>query len=138
MIAAIPLTIVPLILFNILGIVYGAATPPWDNVVFNLPLVGGVAGITLGDLMVLLGIVMLFFEMIRAAQPGPRTIYNHLVSTGVFVVYLIEFILVGFAANATFLILTLIAVFDVAAGFTVSIRTSTRDIALGQTFDGPM
>jgi hypothetical protein len=26
----------------------------------------------------------------------------------------------------------------VAAGFTVSIRTSTRDIALGQTFDGPM
>ena len=138
MIAAVPLTLVPLILFNVLGIVYGAATPPWDNAVFGLPLVAGVAQMTLGDLMVTLGIVMLFFEILKAARPGPRTIVNHLASTAVFVVYLIEVIVVGFAANATFLILTMLAVFDVAAGFTVSIRTSTRDIALGHTIDGAM
>jgi len=136
MIAAIPLTIVPLVLFNLLGIIYGGS--PWGNVVFELPLIAGAAQMTLGDLMVILGIVMLFFEMLKAARPGPRTIINHLVSTGVFVVYLVEFIVAGVAANATFFILTLIAAFDVAAGFTVSIRTSTRDIAFGQTIDGPM
>jgi hypothetical protein len=35
-----------------------------------------------------------------------------------------------------FFILTLIALFDVVAGFSVTIRTATRDIALGHNIDG--
>jgi hypothetical protein len=136
MIAAIPLTIIPLILFNILGFAYGGA--PWGNAILGFPMVSDVRWLlTLGDLMIVLAILMLFFEVLKAARPAPMTVTNHVASTGVFVIYLVEFILAGVAAHSVFFILTAIALFDVVAGFTISIRTATRDIALGHTIDGP-
>lgn len=136
MIATIPLTVIPLILFNVLGFAYGGM--PWENAVFGLTMASGLDWtMSLGDLMILLAVVMLFFELLRAARPAPTTVTNHLASTVVFIIYLIEFILAGVAANSVFFILTVIALFDVAAGFTISIRTATRDIALGHTIDGP-
>ena len=135
MIAAIPLTVVPFILFNVLGFVYGGQ--PWGNVVFGLAMVSGLKWtVSLGDLIILLGLVMLFFELLRAARPGTSTVTNHLASTFVFIVYLLEFILAAVAANSVFFILTVISLFDVAAGFTISIRTARRDIALGSDIDG--
>jgi hypothetical protein len=135
MIAAIPLTVVPLLLFNILGFVYGGS--PWANVVFGLTMVSGLKWtVSLGDLMILLGLVMLFFELLRAARPGTATVTNHLASTVVFVIYRVEFILAAVAANSVFFILTVISLFDVAAGFTISIRTARRDIAVGSSIDG--
>jgi hypothetical protein len=140
MLRYIPLTLIPLILFNILAVTYGMATPPWDNALFSIPLVRGAATITLGDLIVLVGIVTLFLEMMKAARPGSGAIADHLASTGVFIIYLIEFIIAPIAANATFLILTIMAIFDVAAGFTISLRASTRDFSLGggHTLEGPV
>ena len=136
MIAAIPLTVVPLILFNILGFAYGGS--PWDNAVFGLTLGSGSQWtLRLGDLMVVLAIVMLFFELLKAARAAPSTVTNHLVSTLVFIVYLLEFVLADVAANSVFFVLTVIALFDVAAGFSISIRTATRDIAVGPPLDGP-
>jgi hypothetical protein len=38
MLTAIPLTIVPLVLFNVLGYALGGA--PWNNVLFTVPHVG--------------------------------------------------------------------------------------------------
>ncbi len=135
MIAAIPLTVIPLILFNVLGYAYGGS--PWGNVVFDLVMVSGLHWtMTLGDTMIVLAIVMLFFELLRAARPASTTVANHLASTAVFIVYLVEFVLAAVAANSVFFILTVISLFDVAAGFTVSIRTATRDIAVGPTIDG--
>jgi hypothetical protein len=135
MIAAIPLTVFPLILFNVLGFAFGGS--PWENEVFGITMASGLRWtMRLGDLMIVLAIVLLFFELLRAARPATATVTNHLVSTFVFIVYLIEFILAGVAANSVFFILTVIALFDVAAGFTISIRTATRDIALGTTIDG--
>jgi hypothetical protein len=39
------------------------------------------------------------------------------------------------AAHSVFFILTVIALFDVIAGFSITIKTATRDIALGQNVD---
>ncbi|MEX0853849.1 MAG: hypothetical protein WD036_11295 [Bauldia sp.] len=136
MLAVIPLTIIPLVVYNILGFAYGGM--PWANTIVTIPMASGQAWpLALGDLVILLAIVMLFFELLKAARPQPATVSNHLASTVVFIVYLVEFILVGVAADSVFFILTVIALFDVAAGFTISIRTATRDIALGHTIDGP-
>ena len=136
MIAAIPLTVVPLILFNVLGFAYGG--DPWGNVILSFPMASEVSWpLTLGDAMIVFAIVMLFFEVLKAARPAPMTVTNHVASTGVFVIYLVEFILARVAAHSVFFILTVIALFDVVAGFTISIRTATRDIALGHTIDGP-
>ena len=131
MITAIPLTVIPLILFNAIGFAMGG--DPWGNVLFTVPMVSGVGwSVTLFDLMVLLAVVLLFFETLRSAQPARgSTITNHIVSTVVLIVYVVEFIVVPVAANSLFFALTVIALFDVVAGFTISIRTAQRDIAFG-------
>src|SRR5215475_1536160 len=119
MAAAFPLLVIPLILFNIIAF---SINLDWGGEILSIPMVSGTWSISTGDLMVLLGLVMLFFETLKAARPAPRTIANHLASTVVFIIYLIEFILVGAAANSTFFILMALSLFDVVAGFTISIR----------------
>src|SRR5205809_6370505 len=102
---AFPLTLIPFVLFNIIGYIAGGS--PWGNEIFAVPMVGGLWTVTLGDLMLLLGLAMLFFETLKATRPAARAIGNHLASTAVFIVYLIEFILLGVAANSTFFFLML-------------------------------
>ena len=130
MLAAIPLTIIPLIVFNALGFALGGA--PWGNVLFTIPLISGVAwSITISDLMLLLGLAMLFFETLRSAQaPNAANIANHIISTILLIVYIVEFIVVPVAGGSLFFLLTVIALFDVVAGFTISIKTAQRDISL--------
>ncbi|MCR4283042.1 MAG: hypothetical protein NUV72_08465 [Bauldia sp.] len=136
MISAIPLTVIPLILFNAIGFAIGG--DPWENILFAVPMVSGAAwNVTLFDLMILLAVVLLFFETLRSAQPARgATITNHIVSTILLIVYVVEFIVVPVAANSLFFALTIIALFDVVAGFSISIRTAQRDIALGRGLDG--
>jgi len=91
---------------------------------------------SVGDLLVTFAIFLLFFELMKAARSSYNTITNHVLSTIVLIVYIVEFIVAGIAAHSVFFILTLIALFDVVAGFSVTIRTATRDIALGHNIDG--
>jgi hypothetical protein len=130
MLIAIPLTIVPLIVYNILA--FGLGGSPWSDVLFSIPLISGaVWPITIADLMILLGLVALFFEMLRSAQVSTgATIANHIVSTILLVVYIVEFIVVRLAGVSLFFLLTAMALFDVVAGFTISIKTAQRDISL--------
>ena len=53
---------------------------------------------------------------------------DHLLSTFVFVAFLVEFLLVPGAAHSVFFTLMLIALVDVLAGFSVSIRSAGRDV----------
>jgi hypothetical protein len=134
MLYAFPLTLIPFILFNIIGFMSGGAGP-WSNEILAIPMVGGLWIMTWGDLMLVLGLVMLFLETLKAARPAQRAISNHLASTGAFILYLIEFILLGVAANSTFFILMLMSLFDVVAGFTISIRTASRDVTYNRSTD---
>jgi hypothetical protein len=140
MLTAIPLTIVPLILFNVIGYAVGVpadGASPWLKTLFELPLISGEKWpVTPSDLMILLGLVMLFFETLRSAQPARGGIItNHIVSTILLIVYVVEFIIVPIAGDSLFFILTAIALFDVVAGFTISIRTAQRDISFGTGVD---
>ena len=133
---AIPLTVLPLILYNAIGFSLGGE--PWQNELFPVPLVSGMRwAVKLGDVMIVLALAMLFFETLRSARPAhSATITNHIVSTILLIVYIVEFISVGAAATSLFFILTAIALFDVVAGFTISIRTAQRDISFGGGIDG--
>ncbi len=130
MVSAIPLTIIPLILFNIVGYAFGATV--WSNEVFGITMLSAVRwGFTVGDLMIIVAIAALFVEVLRSARGASHTIANHVLSTVILIVYIIEFIVAGLAANSVFFILTIIALFDVVAGFSISIRTASRDISFG-------
>jgi hypothetical protein len=131
MLSAIPLTVIPLILFNVIGFAVGGN--PWGNELFSVPMVSGARWtVTTFDVMILIALVLLFFETLRSASPARgSTVANHIVSTAVLIVYIVEFLAVPVAANSLFFALMAIALFDVVAGFTISIRTAQRDFSIG-------
>jgi hypothetical protein len=131
MINAIPLTVIPLILYNAIG--FAITGEPWGETRFSVPLVSGHAwNVTFADLLTLVALACLFFETLRSAKPAlTSTVTNHIVSTVVLIIYIVELIVVPIAATSLFVVLTAIALFDVVAGFTISIRTAQRDITFG-------
>lgn len=90
--------------------------------------------LTFGDIFVILGLVALFFEIIKAARLGPGTIVDHMLSTAVFIIALIVFLLVPAFGTPAFLLLVIMTLIDVVAGYTVSIFSARRDLSV--TRDG--
>jgi hypothetical protein len=135
MIYALPLTILPLIVYNVVGYSLSGADP-WASELFGITMLSGqVWSLKLGDLLITFAIIILFFEVMKAARTATNTISNHVLSTIVLIIYVVEFIVAGVAAHSVFFILTVIALFDVIAGFSITIKTATRDIALGHNVD---
>lgn len=134
MLASIPLLVVPFILYNIglagfLGA--GAQADPWATELFSFRMMsGGVFSMTLGILMIIIALVLFFVEIVKSTRTSNASVLDHLLSTFVFVAYLVEFLLVQGAATSVFFILMLISLIDVLAGFSVSIRSAGRDVNL--------
>lgn len=129
MLGSIPLLIVPFILYNIgLAGLFGDGDP-WSQVLFSVTMMsGGVWSMTLGDLMILVGLFFLFVEIMKSTRTSNASVVDHLLSTFVFAAFLIEFLLVSGAAHSVFFALMMIALVDVLAGFSVSIRAAGRDV----------
>ncbi|MER8481864.1 hypothetical protein [Mesorhizobium sp. M1322] len=133
MFGAIPLLIVPFVLYNLglLGI-FGGGDDPWASQIFSIRMMsGGVFSMTLGDLILLIGLLLFFVEIVKSTRTRNASIMDHLLSTFVFVAFLVEFLLVKGAAHSVFFTLMVIALVDVLAGFSVSMRAATRDINMG-------
>ncbi|MDQ0315149.1 hypothetical protein [Amorphus orientalis] len=139
MISAVPLTIVPLILYNVIAFVFagGSATSPiWGSELFSLTLVSGHPWTPdLADLIEVVAVCLLGAEIIKATRVHKRSVLDHLVSTVVMVVYVVEFLAVGAAATSTFFLLTVLAIVDVMAGFTISLGAARRDVSV-ESSDG--
>ena len=131
MLTNVPLLIVPFIVYNI-QIFLGGGAASWDNEVISLQMISGMRWtMNLGDVMITVALFLLFFEIIKATRIGANTIVDHLLSTFVFIAFLVEFLLVPDAAHSVFFILMMIALVDVLAGFSISIRAATRDVNIG-------
>lgn len=122
-----------LIAYNILIIASGSsAVDELAASVFSARLMSGAQlVITVGDMFVLVGLVALFLEITASVKTSMDTVVDHAISMLVFVVFLIQFIVFSKAGSATFLILTMMALLDVIAGFTISLSTARRDISVG-------
>lgn len=136
MLTTIPLMIIPFIVYNIIALgFFGGSSlnaDVWQNVIMSINMISGVEWkMTMGDLMITFGLFLLFFEIMKSTRIGSSSIIDHLLSTFVFIAYLVEFLLVSSAAHAVFFILMVITFVDVIAGFTVSIRSATRDVSVG-------
>lgn len=86
--------------------------------------------LTFGDIFLILGLVALFFEIIKSAKLGTGTVVDHMLSTATFIVALIVFLLVPAFGTPAFLLLTIMALVDVVAGYTVSIFSARRDFSV--------
>jgi hypothetical protein len=133
MLSLVPLLIVPFILYN-LGLVglFGAGTGDvWMTPIFSVSMMsGGLWTMKLGDLLITIGLLLLLVEMIKSTRTSNASIVDHLLSTFVFVAFLVEFLLVKGAAEPVFFTLMVISLVDVLGGFSVSLRSSNRDITM--------
>jgi hypothetical protein len=127
-----PLLILPLIIYNVIAFTFMGGSPAgWANQVMTIPMVSGVAwSLTASDLMLAFALACLFFEVLKSTNTGRSSVVEHMLSTLVFVIFLVEFLLVGACASSVFFILMLMAIFDVVAGFTVSITSAGRDVTM--------
>jgi hypothetical protein len=128
----IPLLIIPFILYNLALIgVLGTASDPWRDEIFTAAMIsGGVWTMTLGDILVVIALVLLFIEIVKSTGTSNASIIDHILSTALFVAFLIEFLLVPGAEHSVFFTIMVISLVDVLAGITVSIRSAGRDVNL--------
>ncbi|MFB9949732.1 hypothetical protein ACFFP0_12780 [Rhizobium puerariae] len=134
MLAALPLMIIPLVLYNLamLGILGGGGVGALGNTVSSLQMLSGaVWTMTVGDVLIVVALVFLFVEILKASRNGRGSLLNHMLSMLVFVAYLVEFLLVQDAATQIFFILMTITFVDVIGGFAVAIRSAGRDVSIG-------
>jgi hypothetical protein len=127
-----PLLIVPFLIYNAIGFtLYGGSPAGWATQVFNIRMVSGTEWtLTSGDLLLVVGLVCLFFEVLKSTNTGRSSVIEHMVSTALFVVFLIEFLLAGAAASSVFFLLMMMSLVDVVAGFTISITGAGRDVTM--------
>jgi hypothetical protein len=85
-----------------------------------------------GDLLVLVSLLLLFVEVVKATRTTANEIINHALSMLVFVIALIEFITLKNFATSPFFFIMVMTLFDVVAGYTISIVAAEHDLGLGR------
>ncbi len=133
MFAAFPLLALPVLLYNLVALVGGAAAPTrlaGEIATFEMAS-GAVWSVSTGDLLLSLALVVLFVELLKSANSRRVAIINHGLSLVLFVICLIEFLLGAPFATSVFFLLTVMVLLDVLAGFIVSIIAARRDVDFG-------
>lgn len=128
-----PLMIIPLVLYNLYSFnLLSVGEADWAADFASFQMISDTTfTLSHGGLVITVALALLFFEILKATRTAQSTIVDHLLSTVVFIVYLIQFIVDPAAATTTFFICTIIAALDVVAGYSISIRVASRDV----TFD---
>jgi hypothetical protein len=132
--AAVPLMLIPFILYNLdmIGLFGSGGIASLQTEVISVNMMSGATWkMSLGDLFIVISLVILFLEIFKATRRSSLALLDHLFSMALFVVFLVEFLLVAGAATQIFFILMLISLVDVIAGFTVSIKSAGRDVSIG-------
>ncbi len=116
-----PLLLIPLAIYNI--IVFLMPGVSLTETLVSVPLTSGASwALTMSDVLVALGILMLLLEVIKGARPGAKYLTDHLLSLIVFGAALAEFLLWPRFANSTYFLLTLLAFTDFVTSVSLSVR----------------
>ena len=126
---AFPLLLIPFAFFNIA--VFLLDMPLGDeekSAVFTIPLASEATlppifdrsmPVTLGDLIVAIGILLLYVEMIKSVRPGGKSMVDHLLSFILFLVMAGELVFVPRATSPTLLLLAVLGFVDFITGISV-------------------
>ncbi len=129
MILSLPWVVLSVIAYNAITF---ATDMKFDAVIFEAGMLSGNIWVfTLGDLILAGTLMLLFIEILKATRTGGNSLVDHALSTVVFIICLIEFLVVPEAATSLFFFITIVALIDVIAGFSVTIRAARRDFAVG-------
>lgn len=138
MFAALPLLALPVLAYNLIALTLAGgfssveASIRMSEPLFEIAMKGEVQWpVTLSDLLLLAGLVVLFIELLKSTTSRRTAIVNHALSMLLFVVCLVEFLLAPAFATSAFFLLTIMVLLDVLAGFIVTIVSARRDIDFG-------
>lgn len=135
MIAAIPLLLLPVLIYNVIvltlpgGFTAIDAAGRMDQQLFAVRMTSHIDwSVSLGDLLLAAALVVLFIELLKSTTSQRIAIVNHALSLLLFIICLVEFLLAPAFATSTFFLLSLMTLLDVLAGFIVTIVAARRDI----------
>jgi hypothetical protein len=120
-----PLLLIPLAIYNI--IVFLMPGVSLAEPLVKLTLMSGAEWpVTLSDILLALGILLLLFEVIKGARPGAKYLTDHLLSLIVFGGAAAEFALWPRFGTATYFLLALLSLVDFLSGIALRTRRGTQ------------
>jgi hypothetical protein len=119
-----PLLLIPLAIYNIIAFLMRDVS--FAAQLVTLPLPSGTAWpVTLGDVLLTLGILLLLCEIIKGARPGAKYLTDHLLSLLVLCGAGAEFALLPQFGSSTYFLLVLLALADFLSGIALRARRGT-------------
>jgi hypothetical protein len=116
-----PLLLIPLAVYNIIAFLMRDVS--FAASLVTLPLPSGTAwSVTLSDVLVALGILLLLCEVIKGARPGAKYLTDHLLSLLVLCGAGAEFALLPPFGTSTYFLLTVLALVDFLSGIALRAR----------------
>tara|TARA_R110002167_G_scaffold5250_4_gene24611 strand:+ start:3684 stop:4109 length:426 start_codon:yes stop_codon:yes gene_type:complete len=139
MLIALPLLLIPVVIYNIVvlsGMMGSNGALQADAVlrdpIFSIPMTSGASwDVGVGDLILFLALILLFFELLKSTSSQKVAIINHALSMILFVACLVEFLLMKGFATSTFFLIVVMVMLDVLAGFIVTIIAARKDLDFG-------
>ena len=122
-----PLLLIPLAIYNI--IVFLMPGVSFTEPLVKLTLMSGAEWtVTLSDVLLTLGILLLLAEVIKGARPGAKYLTDHLLSLIVFGAAAAEFVLWPKFGTSTYFLMTALSLVDFLSG--LALRTRRRAVAV--------
>ena len=116
-----PLLLIPLAIYN--SIAFLMPDVRFGEPLFKFVLMSGTEWpVTLSDVLITLGILLLLFEVIKGARPGAKYFTDHLLSLIVFGAAAAEFVLWPKFGTSTYFLLTALALVDFLSGLALRRR----------------
>lgn len=116
-----PLLLIPLAIYNI--VVFLMPGVSFTAAVATVRLLSGADWpLTFGDLLLAFSLLLLLFEVVKAARPGAKYLTDHLLSLLVLCGALAEFLLLSPFGTSTFFLLTSLMAVDFFAGAASALR----------------
>ncbi|MBR0690897.1 hypothetical protein JQ612_32535 [Bradyrhizobium manausense] len=123
-----PLLLIPLAVYNIIAFLMPSVS--FSDVLFKVPMVSGEAWpVTLADLLLALGVLLLLLEVVKGARPGAKFLMDHLLSLIIFGAAAAEFVMWPKFGNSTYFLLVLLAMADLFGGIAQRARRRITYVA---------
>ena len=123
-----PLLLIPLAIYNI--IVFLMPTVSFTEPLVRLTLMSGAEWpITLSDVLLTLGVLLLMCEVIKGARPGAKYLTDHLLSLIVFGAATAEFVLWSKFGTSTYFLLVALSMVDFLSGLALRTRRGAVAVA---------
>jgi hypothetical protein len=116
-----PLLLIPIAIYNIVA--WLMPDVPLTDAMFRVTLMSGaVWTITLSDILLALGVLLLLLEIMKGARPGSKYLTDHLLSLVLFGAAVAEFVMWPKFGTSTFFLLALMAMVDFFGGIALRAR----------------